>query len=60
MLMIYLAYGRTDDVLSRTNQTVAECMPIVSLLSDSLNPSYVPGHNDTYGTNIDLSQFFCE
>lgn len=48
-----------DDVLSETNQVVAECMSCFFYVSRHLWITSV-GHNDAYGTTLDLTQFYCE
>jgi hypothetical protein len=49
-----------DDVLSQTNRMVAQCQ------SSRLFPTRMQrldeclGHNDNFGTEMDLSQFYCQ
>lgn len=50
-----------DDVLSQTNLVVAQCThdsPADVAFAAQLTTPFA-GHNETYGTDMDLSSFYC-
>jgi hypothetical protein len=49
-----------DDVLSQTNQTIAECKYPHSLEIRDPRTYIGLGHNEQYGSKMDLSLFYCK
>lgn len=49
-----------DDVLSQTNQVVAECKSIKQCLSPPQTNLTTQGHNEIYGTQMEISHFYCK